>query len=234
MEEILAGGCFNIYLVGDFSFDRLPEEEQIVVIPFVMRALRMAGLRECSFGTLYPDEEVTEVWLRYTGFMEGDLVESCLSYTTRYFSLYERPGILVQNPFRRAKHIAELADENFLGFMSRSLFIGGDVTYPPRDKDLMSPQMPTGDWETDRHKPALVKCTNNLAIQKFRFLASLDLPRGVRLCERNSAAGGCLKLPGLEGSEEGEEERRDLDEQGAAKVYVEEYGCGVRAAARGG
>ena len=27
MEEIPAGGCSYIYLVGDFSFGRLPEEE---------------------------------------------------------------------------------------------------------------------------------------------------------------------------------------------------------------
>ena len=32
--------------------------------------------------------------------------------------------------------------------------------------------MPTCDWETDRVMRALVKCTNNLAIQKFRSLAN--------------------------------------------------------------
>ena len=41
MEEIPAGGCFYIYLVGNFSFCRIPEEEHLVVIPFT---LRMAGL----------------------------------------------------------------------------------------------------------------------------------------------------------------------------------------------
>ena len=86
MEEISAGGCSYIYLVGDFSFGRLPKEEQLVVIPFVMRTLRMAGLGECAFGPCHPeDEEVTEVRLQYGGFREGDLVESCLSCTTRYF-----------------------------------------------------------------------------------------------------------------------------------------------------
>ena len=88
--------------------------------------------------------------------------------TSRYFSFYERPGILVQNQFRRAKSIAELA----LGVVSRSLFIGEGVIYPPRDEVLMSLQVFTGDCETDRRMWALVKCTNNLAIQKFRSLAN--------------------------------------------------------------
>ena len=56
MEEIPAGGCAHIYLVGDFSFGRLPEEEQLVVVPFVMRTLHMAGLGECSFAPLHPEE----------------------------------------------------------------------------------------------------------------------------------------------------------------------------------
>ena len=174
MEEIPAGECSYIYLTGDFSFGRLPEEEQLVVIPLLMRTLRMGGLGERSFGPLHPeDEEVTEIRLRYSGFREGDFEDSSLSYTTRrYFLLYERPGILVQNPFRRAKSIAELAEENVLGVVSRSQFIRGRVIYPPRDEVLMSLQVPTGDSETDRHMRALVKCANNLAIQKFRSLAN--------------------------------------------------------------
>ena len=60
IEEIPTGGCFCKYLAGDFSFGRLPEEEQLVVIPLLMRTLRMAGLGERSFGPLHPeDEEVT-------------------------------------------------------------------------------------------------------------------------------------------------------------------------------
>ena len=165
MEEIPAGGCSYIYLTGDFSFGRLPEEEQLVVIPFLMRTLRMAGLGERSFDPLHPaDEEVTEIRLRYAGFREGDFVESSLSYTTPYFLLYERPEILVQYPFRRAKSIAELVEENVLGVVSRSLFIGGGVINPPRDEVLMSLQVSIEDWDTDRHIRALVKCTNNLAI----------------------------------------------------------------------
>ena len=82
--------------MSNFSFGRLPEEEQLAVFPFVMRTLPMAGLGECAFDPLHPeDEEITEVRLRYAGFREGDLVDACLSYTTRYFSLYEHPGILV-------------------------------------------------------------------------------------------------------------------------------------------
>ena len=51
------------------------------------------------------------------------------------------------------------------------MFIGGGVTYPLRDKVLMSLHVPTGDRMIDRHIRALVKCTNNMAIQKFRSLA---------------------------------------------------------------
>ena len=144
-----------------------------MVIPLLMRTLRMAGLGERSFGPLHPEgDEVTVIWLRYSGFREGDFADSSLSYTTRYFPLYERPGILVENSFRRAKSIAELAQENVLGVVSRSLFIGGKVIYPPRDEVLMSLQVPTGDSKTDRYMRALVKCANNLAIQKFRSLAN--------------------------------------------------------------
>ena len=158
----------------------------------------MTGLGERFFDPLHPEyEEVTEIRLRYAGFREGDPVESSLSYTTRYFSLYERPGILVQNPFRHAKSTAELAEENVLGVVSRSLFIGGGMIYPPRDKVLMSLQVPSGDWETGRYKRALVKYTNYLAIQQFRSLANwifhgvYDLVSGV----------GCHSFPGLASSE---------------------------------
>ena len=33
MEEIPAGGCFYVYLAGDFSVKRLPEDEQLLVVP---------------------------------------------------------------------------------------------------------------------------------------------------------------------------------------------------------
>ena len=33
MEQIPAGGCSYIYLVDDFSFGRLPEDEQLLVVP---------------------------------------------------------------------------------------------------------------------------------------------------------------------------------------------------------
>ena len=84
MEEIPAGGCSYVYLTVDFSFGRLPEEEQLVVITFLKRTLCMAGLGERSYDLL----QVTEIRLRFAGLREGDLAESSLSYTTRYFSLY--------------------------------------------------------------------------------------------------------------------------------------------------
>ena len=74
IKQIAAGGCSYIYLVGDFSFTsvtyiprgwHIPEEEQLVVIPFVMRSLRMTDLGECASAPLHPeDEEVIELQLR--------------------------------------------------------------------------------------------------------------------------------------------------------------------------
>ena len=120
--------------MGDSSFGRLPEDEQLLVVPFVMRTLRIVGLGECPFGPLHPeDEEAAGIRLRYSGYRKGAVSDSCLNYTSRYFSLYERPGILVENPFRTAQSIAELSDENILGLISRTLFISGRVVYPPRD-----------------------------------------------------------------------------------------------------
>ena len=88
-------------MLGYFSSERFSEDEQLLVNPSVTRALRMAGLGVCDVEQLHAeDEEVTEVRLRYAGFRKGDRVDSCLTYTTRYVSLYEWPGILVQNPLQ--------------------------------------------------------------------------------------------------------------------------------------
>ena len=53
MEEIPTGGCSYVYIVGDFSFGLLPEDEQLLVI-FVMKTLPMAGLGECDVGPRIP------------------------------------------------------------------------------------------------------------------------------------------------------------------------------------
>ena len=133
----------------------------------------MAGLGECPFGPLHPeDEEATEIRLRHSKYREGAGSDSCLTYTSRYFSLYERPGVLFENTLRTAKSIAELSEENVLGLISRTLFIAGRVVYPPRDKVLCRLQVPTGDPDTDHHMLSMVKSTDNLAIQKFRSLAN--------------------------------------------------------------
>ena len=117
-----------MFLVGDFSFEGLPKDEQLLLVPIVTRTLRMTGLGECIVGPLHPkDEEVTEVRLRYAGFREGDQVDSCLTYT---------------NSLRSPKPIVELGKENALGLISWSLFVGGRVTYPPFDEVLMSLQVP--------------------------------------------------------------------------------------------
>ena len=56
MEEILAGRCSYVYK-GDFSFGFLPEDEQLLIIPLVMRILCMAGLGKCYVGPLHPEDE---------------------------------------------------------------------------------------------------------------------------------------------------------------------------------
>ena len=60
MEESPAGECSYIYHKGNFSFVCLSEEEQLVVIPFLMWTLRIAGLGERSFGPLHPEDEVRD------------------------------------------------------------------------------------------------------------------------------------------------------------------------------
>ena len=44
MEEIPAGGCSYLYLVGDFSFCRFSKEEQLVVVPFLMLMAAVRGI----------------------------------------------------------------------------------------------------------------------------------------------------------------------------------------------
>ena len=53
------------------------------------------------------------------------------SRVIRPFSLYERPGVLIENPFRSPKSIAELGSENVLALISGSMFVERGVTYPP-------------------------------------------------------------------------------------------------------
>ena len=57
--------------------------------------------------------------------------------------------------------------------------------------------MPTGDLETARYMRALVKCVNNLAIQKFRSLTNgifYDMCDFVCRAVRQSGALGYLGL----------------------------------------
>ena len=92
----------------------------------MLKTLRMSGVGECGIGVRLPeDSEVMQMRRRFAGFRKGDSIESCLIYTTRYFSLCERPGILVENPFRRPKSILELSKENIFAVVTRSLYVGG-------------------------------------------------------------------------------------------------------------
>ena len=73
------------------------------------------------------DEEITGFLLCYAGYREGGGNDSCLTYTSRYFFLHRRPGILVENLFQTIKAIAELGEENVVGLIIRTLFITGRV-----------------------------------------------------------------------------------------------------------
>ena len=123
-EEIPSGGCFYVYLVFDFSFGRLSEDEQLLVVPFIMRILHMTGLGECPFGPLHLEDGDTGIRLRYSGYCEAGGSDSCLTYTSR-ISPYT---ILVENPFRTAKYIAEMGEENVMGLISGTLFIRGRLS----------------------------------------------------------------------------------------------------------
>ena len=84
----------------------------------------MAGLKECLAGPLLPEDDgVEEVHWRFAGFREGNCVESCVPCMTRYLSVYERPGVLIQTPPRRSKFNRELSGENAHGLVTRTLFV---------------------------------------------------------------------------------------------------------------
>ena len=68
MEEIPAGGCSYVCMVGDFSFGLLSEDKKLLVIQFAMSTQRMAGLGECDVGPLHPEDEEF-----YTKIFPGDV-----------------------------------------------------------------------------------------------------------------------------------------------------------------
>ena len=43
-----------LFFSDDFSFARLPEDEQLVVLPVMLKSLRMSGVGECHFGVRLP------------------------------------------------------------------------------------------------------------------------------------------------------------------------------------
>ena len=76
--------------------------------------------------------EVLQIRRRFAGFREEDSIESCLIYTTRNYTRYERAGILVENPYRNAKSILKLNQEIIFALVTRTLYVGGEFKYPPR------------------------------------------------------------------------------------------------------
>ena len=162
IEYIPVGGCSYMNMADVFSFWRLPEDEQLLVIPFVMRTLHMAGLGECDFGPLHPkDEEVTKVRLWYLGTGKGIVphLHNQILFSIRAARYPNLESVQEPQGHRGTR------EEKALGLISRSLFVGGGVTYPLRDEVLISHQVPTGYWNMDCHMRTLVKCVNNLAFQ---------------------------------------------------------------------
>ena len=107
-------------------------DEQLLVVPFVMRTLRMAGLGECPFGPLHSeDEEATEIRLRYSGYREGADSDSC-------FDLHEPILLFIRAPRGLGREslpdVEVLGEENVLGLISRTLFISGRVVYNWRSR----------------------------------------------------------------------------------------------------
>ena len=95
IEEIPGGSSFFLFFSDDFHFARLPEDEQLMVLPVMLKSLWMSGVGECHFGVrLSEDSEVLQMQRWFAGFREGDSIESSLIYTSRYFSRYERAGVL--------------------------------------------------------------------------------------------------------------------------------------------
>ena len=113
-----------MYFVDDLSFWRLPEDEQHLIIPFVMRTTRMAVLVEFNDGPSHPEEDVTGASAE---FREGDRVDSCLTYTTRYFSL-QVARYPDSESFQEPQINHRTRREVALGLINQSLFVGGRVT----------------------------------------------------------------------------------------------------------
>ena len=128
----------------------------------------MSGVGECRIGVRLPeDREVLQVRRWLAGFREGDSIDSCLIYTTRYFSRYERAGILVENRFRKAKSILELSQEN--------LHVGGEFCYPPREEVFMSLQALCGEPSVDDQIRKEACSAYSVGIQRFHCFACLLL-----------------------------------------------------------
>ena len=110
---------------------------------------------------------------RFAGFREGDSIESSLMYTSRYFSRYERAGILVETPFRKAKSIFELSRENVFALVSRCLYLGGEFNYPRREEVFMSLQALYGEPSVDERIRKVVCLAHSVGIQRFQCFARL-------------------------------------------------------------
>ena len=151
IEEIPGGSSCFLFFSDDFYFAHLPEDDQLMVLPVMLKSLRMSEVGKCHFGVRLPeDSEVLQMLRRFAGFSEGDSIESSLIYTSRYFSRYERAGILVENQFRKAKSIFVLSQEHVFALVSRSLYVGGEFNYPPREEVFMSLQALCGEPSVDK------------------------------------------------------------------------------------
>ena len=69
IEEIPGGSSCFLFFSDDFYFARLPEDEQLMVLPVMLKSLRMSGVGECHFGVRLPENsDVLQMRRRFAGF----------------------------------------------------------------------------------------------------------------------------------------------------------------------
>ena len=56
IEEIRRGSSCFLFFSDDFYFPRLPEDEQLLVLPVMLKSLRMSGVGKCRIGVRLPED----------------------------------------------------------------------------------------------------------------------------------------------------------------------------------
>ena len=69
IEEIPEGSSCFLFFSDDFCFACLSEDEQLMVLPVMLKSLRMSGVGECHFGVRLPENsDVLQMRRRFAGF----------------------------------------------------------------------------------------------------------------------------------------------------------------------